>query len=141
MKKSIVLFLLMCAFVGFSQAQQATNSSTELPANAQQIINEHFSDMVIVGITESTDDDDRYQVIFENGFEIEFDKNGNWTEIDGNRLKVPLALMPSQVNEHVRNHHPKVAVVKIEKENNNYKVKLSDGIEFVFDGNRIEYED
>lgn len=131
MKKATFLFFLMCVSLSFAQAQEQ-NPLSVLPEIAQQFVMDNFSRYTVEHVVKDFDDSDRFEVIFENGIKIKFNAAGNWTEVDCGRLKVPLSVIPSQINEYVRNYHPKVAVVKIEKDRDNFEVDLSDGMELEF---------
>lgn len=52
----------------------------------------------------------------ENGIEIEFDKKGSWEEADGNKNKIPFAMLPKNIGTYVTTNYKNSEVVKIEKE-------------------------
>lgn len=84
-----------------------------------------------------------YDVTLSNGFEIDFDANGNWTEIDGNRTSVPAAIIPERIQAYIALQYPALSIVKIDKEHTGYDVELSNDLDLLFslqgDFIRIDY--
>lgn len=76
--------------------------------------------------------DKSYDVIFTTGEKIEFDRNGNWTEIDCKRSSVPSKLVPTQINNYVNTNYSGNKILKIEKDRNEYEINLSNGVEIKF---------
>lgn len=132
MKKSftIIIFAFMCIVA--CNAQEKIIPVNELPVGCSDFINNHFPRTEIKYAKLDSDVLATYEVTLNNGIKIEFNKKGEWTEIDANLLKVPTTIIPGPINEHVNINHPKVAVSMIEKEGNNTKVRLSDGTELEF---------
>lgn len=73
-----------------------------------------------------------YDTSLANGFEIDFDINGNWTEIDGGNQAVPTALIPEKINAYVAANYPNLFIVQIENEKTKYDIELSNGVDLVF---------
>ena len=76
-----------------------------------------------------------YDVIFESGDKIEFDRSGNWEEVDCNSAGVPTAILPAAVKQFVATKHKDAKVMKISKDRNSTEVELSNGWELEFDKN------
>ena len=75
-----------------------------------------------------------YEVIFDNGNEVEFNKKGEWTSVDCKQSQVPAALVPKRIQEYVGKHYPKAKIRKIElTDHKGYEVKLDNGFELEFD--------
>ena len=56
---------------------------TQLPEKAQTFLSTYFPDSKISLIRKETDVLElSYDVIFTNGSKVEFDRKGNWTEVD-----------------------------------------------------------
>lgn len=105
----------------------------QLPATAQQTLKKHFSaQKVALAKMESGLIEKSYDVIFTNGSKIEFDRNGNWTEISCKGTAVPAALIPAAISSYVKSNYPGAAIYKIEKDRRKYEVDLSNGIEITF---------
>ncbi|MDD6687766.1 PepSY-like domain-containing protein, partial [Sodaliphilus pleomorphus] len=69
------------------------------------------------------------------GEKLEFDRNGNWTEIDCKKSRVPVALVPSAIKNYVRKNYSGATIVQIEKARSGYEVQLSTGLELTFNKN------
>lgn len=111
-------------------------SVSQLPTAAQQILNSHFVDKkVALAKVESGLIEKNYDVIFTTGEKIEFDRKGNWTEIDCKQSSVPAKLVPTQITNYVKQNYPGNKILKIEKDRNEYEIKLSNGIEITFNKN------
>lgn len=136
-KKSIIA--LIC-IIGFQTQAMADNDKpinvNQLPAAAQQIIKNNFgTKKVALAKMESGLLDKSYDVIFTTGEKIEFDRKGNWTEVDCKRSAVPAKLIPAQIARYVKANYAGTRILKIEKDTNEYEVKLSSGIEIKFNKN------
>ncbi len=134
MKK--LLFLLLSVFV--LQVAQADNDKPiafdKLPAKAQAFIKRNFpSEKVAFTKMEKGFLDTSYDVVFVNGNAVEFDKNGEWTDLDCKRSSVPAEAVPAQITKFVKESHPDATILKLERDRHTYEVKLSDSWEIKFD--------
>lgn len=135
MKKLVLLFAIAFAF---QTAVFADNDKPitigQLPQPAQQFINKHFNGKsVAIAKIESGIIERSYDVIFTNGDKLEFDRKGNWTDIDCKYSEVPAAVVPAQITDYVKKNHAGVKIIKIEREKNRHDVDLSNGWELTFD--------
>ena len=105
-----------------------------MPQRTQQFIKKHFSDSSIaLAKMESGFFSKSYDVIFTNGNKAEFDKKGEWKEIDCKYSQVPTGIIPTAIQNYVNKQYPNTKVLKIEKDDRGYEVKLSNGWELKFD--------
>ena len=75
-----------------------------------------------------------YDVIFTNGDKVEFDKKGNWTNVDCEHTQVPVAIIPQAIQAYVTKNYPQAKVLKIEKnDRKGYDIDLSNGFDIEFD--------
>lgn len=130
---------LVC-IVSFSATAMADNdkpiSVSQLPVAAQQMIKKHFSaKKVALAKVESGLFEKSYDVVFNNGEKLEFDRRGNWTEIDCKMSSVPSALVPAKIRSYVKATYPGTKILKLEKDDNRYEVKLSNRLEVTFNKN------
>lgn len=133
------LMTLVC-LVAFQTAAMADNDKpvnvNQLPATAQQVIKGSFAGKkVALAKVESGLIDKSYDVIFTTGEKIEFDRSGNWTEIDCKRSEVPAKLVPTQIKNYVNTNYSGNKILKIEKDRNEYEINLSNGVEVKFNKN------
>lgn len=68
---------------------------------------------------------------------MEFDKKGNWKEIDCKLSAVPAKLIPAKIASYLKSNYPGVKVLKLEKGNNEYEVNLANGMEITFNKNFV----
>ena len=74
-----------------------------------------------------------YEVIFNNGDNLEFDKNGTWTSLECKQSTVPDAVVPAQILDYVKKNYQGVVIRQISKEDRGaYEVELSNGLELKF---------
>lgn len=116
----------------------------ELPAEAQSFLETHFAtvefshailDQEILG--------DEYQVMLSNGTKIEFDDNGNWTEVDCRHSAVPAAIVPAAIAQYVNDHYAGSTIVELKRERNGWEAKIDRGLELTFNNNMqiVEIDD
>ena len=136
MKNLATMFFTYC-FLLISitaNAQETIIVRKQLPLNAQKLIKTNFSDKTIDYIIAdkeliSTD----YSVKFTDGSEIDFNSEGNWTEIDCKKNAIPSKIVKSSIANYVKEKFPNTHIVKIEKEIfNREEIKLSNGLELEF---------
>lgn len=134
MKQLITLTICLFAFIGITRADNDKPINvTELPQKAQQFIKQHFSGSeVSFAKLEKDLLDKKYEVIFVNGNKIEFDKNGNWKEVDCKHTAVPDAIIPEQIKTVVTKQYPQAKILGIDKDSRGYEVKLNNKLELKF---------
>lgn len=135
MKK--LLFILTCLFC-LNTVVMADDDKPirfdQLPKKAQQFVNNNFKDSKVTLTKVDTDWFDKaYEVIFTNGDKIEFNKSGDWTEIDCRHNAVPANAVPQTIKNYIRDNYSDAKVLKIEKDAHRYEVKLSNKVELEFD--------
>lgn len=147
MKK--VLFALVCMFALFATTVKADNERAlplnKFPQTAQQFIKQHFGGQKVVISKVETDFLEKvYNVVFDNGYSVEFYRNGDWKEIECKFGEVPAAAVPSFIQKYVKENYPDAKIWKLEldKSDKEYDVQLSTRWELKFDlkGNLIDLE-
>lgn len=135
MKKVILSGILAISSIGVF-AQTSTNN---LPATAQDFIQQNFSSVSVQEVAENSNwklwADEKYEVSLSNGVELDFDKDGNIIEIDSNKDEtIPLSALPTNIVSYLNQNHPNAQVTGWEKQNKEQEVELTDGTEIEFDG-------
>ena len=104
----------------------------QLPAGAQEVMTKCFADKTVLTILKERDE---YEVIFNNGEKIEFNKKGEWTEVSCHTTQVPDILIPDQIKARIMANFSNSKIVKIDRSRNGkkYEVKLNNGLELEFD--------
>lgn len=132
MKTIAIIALMALSTFGFAQKKVINNN--QLPANAQTFIKNNFAINQISSTIEEQESlfSKEYKVILNNGTEIEFDKSGNWEEVDGNKTAIPLKIVPRTIQNYVAKSFPNTQIVKIKKSLRKYEVEISNGLELEF---------
>lgn len=137
MKKIISLLAMAIVAVQFAFATDViTKDVNQLPLTARNFINQNFTNPQIVHIKIDSEmmESKKYEVLLTSGEEIDFDKKGNWVEVDAKKEKVPAALVPAFVTDYLKaNNFTSEFVTKVERERKGIEVKLNTGISFNFD--------
>lgn len=138
MKKIIIILTIVLLGVAAFQVNALAGNDkpiavNQLPVAAQQFLKKHFSNKkVAMAKTEAGVFSKNYDVVFTTGEKIEFDKKGIWTEIDCHQSAVPNALVPQAIAKYVKSNYPALKILSIEKDRDEYDVKLSNKMEITF---------
>ena len=137
--KRIFIALLMCIsmldVMAFNDSERPV-AFASLPQQARSFITTHFPDVEVVrSLAEKDLFSLEYEVTLANGFSVEFDRKGNWTEIDCKQSVVPAKLVPAQIQKYVSENYSGNKILKIEKDRNEYEINLSNGVEIKFNQN------
>ena len=132
--KKLGLFLLMAVVMCMSVKADDDRVITyqQLPQNAQEFLKQHFSKLVPLVVTMDWDD---YTIMYETGEKIEFNKQGEWKDIDCRASHVPAVLIPQQIKSSVQQSFPGTTIIKIDRNRRGYEVKLNNGLEVEFSRN------
>ncbi len=105
-----------------------------LPAEAQTFINTHFASLKISYAKQERDFlEHSYEVVFANGAKLEFNRKGAWKDVDCRYGEVPAAIVPQAIRDYVKANYPDAKILRIERDSNDYEVKLSNRFELTFD--------
>lgn len=118
----VITFLLLSSLVFGDWVVPAT----ALPPKALSFITTNFPDAQIWKVER---DGLKYEVKLSNGVDIDFNLSGDWVDIDGGYVAIPLTVLPSHVANTVQQTYPNTSIIDIEKEWSNYKVKLNNFME------------
>ena len=136
MKKSIFFVLALVMSICLPLTLMADNDQVitfdRLPATAQAMLKQNFADKTPLVITADWDD---YKVMYTNGDKVEFDKKGNWRDIECKTSQVPAALIPAQIVANVNATFPGATITEIDQDRRGYSVKLSNGLELEYNRN------
>lgn len=129
MKKIFTLLFLLSALLF---ADDIYIPPEQLPQNALQFIQKYFPN---VNILYAEMDKKGYEVQLSNGVEIEFLRNGEFKEIEGNYVALPFEILPQSVANTVGKTYPNTVITKIKRKWNFYEVKLNNMMELYIDAN------
>ena len=124
---SIMILSVVSAF-----AADIAIQANQLPKNAQDFVKTNFPNDKIVYAEQ---DRQSYKVELASGVEIDFDKQGNWTDVSGNNQPINTKFIPSNIIKTVEAKYPQIPVLEISKEYLSYKLKLGNNREVYVDNN------
>ncbi|NLZ72979.1 MAG: hypothetical protein GX905_04070 [Bacteroidales bacterium] len=142
MKRIISILMVFFALtVGVKASDDKPISIEQLPKVAKEFLNTHFSNekIAVIKMDKGFFDTD-YEVLFSNGHEVKFNKDGEWEEVDCARSEVPVLIIPNEIKHYVIVNYPDRKVTHIEKKNKrnkSYEIELDDSIEISFDKNYV----
>ena len=129
MKKILILLVIFSSVLAADDWKVDPN---ELPKNAIDFINKFFPNNRII-LAER--DRKKYEIVLENGVELEFFINGELKEVEGNYVAVPPEILPKTVANTVSVTFPNTTITKIKKKWNLYEVKLNNSMALYIDVN------
>ena len=135
--KKIIIIALSVLSLGILTANADNGRiivKENLPQKAQLLIDTNFKDAKITYVKDERDYLERsYEVLFANGTKVEFNRNGEWKEVDCRRSEVPAAIIPAQIVKYVSDNYPGAKILQIERDRNDYELRLSNRLELTFD--------
>ena len=101
-----------------------------LPATAKHFLKTKFPNSDVVYAVKDVDFASvEYKVMLSEGIVIEFNKRGEWKEIDGKGKPLSEAVLPEVVRKMVQQKFSGTVVTCISLDKDNYEVKLNNGLE------------
>ncbi len=120
-------------FVAVADNDKVINKN-QLPIPAQQFIDSHFAGVDLLYAKEDCNIFfSSYEVRLANGVKLEFSSKGNWEEVDCNEGAVPFEIVPQPIKDYVEKNYAGERILVIEKNRNDYEIKLSNRLELKFD--------
>ena len=133
MKKNlfVALLALTCSFTACADEQVVTYDQVPEPAKA--IVAAHFDVTQIAYVMLDKElFNDEYEVRFNDGRTIEFNKAGELLKVDCKRTEVPYALIPEPVQAYVKAHFPNAFITEWGKDDRGYQAELNNGLDLKF---------
>lgn len=134
MKKLWILLLCLFSIQALLKADDDKPVAiNDLPTASLSFIKTHFADSKIsYAKVESDFFDKTYEVVFINGQKAEFDKKGEWKEVDCKYSAVPTSIIPEAIRKFLTEQYPEQNVIKIERDKKGYEIKLKNKLELKF---------
>lgn len=140
----VAIFALLFAIAWNIECERAV-APQELPGEARSFIAQHYPEENPVLVIKTLDElAVTYKVVFADGTQVKFRRNGMWREIKSRSRAVPSAVVPAQIADYVARNFPGTFLVGIEHTCREWEVKLNNTIELTFDDKRFalkEYDD
>lgn len=124
--------LLLCMGVACASPDRPIGKD-QLPAEAQQFLQEFFSDSeVMLVLEEGTPIRREYDVTLANGTHIEFSADGRCIEVES-REALPRGIVPPSIQTYVSKYYPTHEITRLERSRREWEVRLSNGVDITFD--------
>jgi hypothetical protein len=129
------LLALAGLFTCISCDKETIIDENGLPGNAASFISTHFSGIEVIQVVKDVDGFKKtFDVRLKNGTELEFKRDGSIKSIKGTG-KLPDSAIPDKILTYVKTNYADHSIVEWELDDNRQEVKLSNGMELVFDKN------
>lgn len=131
-----MMLILACVFTLVTNAN-ADNyrpiNVSQLPEKAQTFLTTYFPEAKVSLARKEFDVTElSYDVIFTNGGKVEFDRKGEWTEVDCLTQPLPAGIVPATIEKVIKEQYPDAKATKIERDRREIDVKLSNRVELTF---------
>lgn len=113
-----------------------------LPMTAKDLVTNYFGGESQVTFTKeryvAESDGTYYTVYLTGGREIDFDKSGNWIEIEGGKTAISDSFFDKDdslkaIKKYVKDEYSTLSIIDIEKTLSGYKIDLSNDLDLLFD--------
>ena len=131
----------------------AQANSVDLPTEAQEFIQNHFSGATVEAVQAEDEgwfeglfnggENDKYEVRLSNGMQLDFSKNGKISEIDSkDGVAIPEEALPAEIRTYVAGNFSDIEIDSWSLDGNEQEVELSNEMDLVFDrdGNFLKEE-
>ncbi|MFI3314306.1 MAG: PepSY-like domain-containing protein [Rikenellaceae bacterium] len=144
MKKLLYSLVVVLLSINTLAAEERVIDQEMLPKSAKSFIEKNYpSDKISIATMERGVLDKDYKVILTSGVKIEFDKSGNWSEIECKRnSEVPMDIIPEKIVTYVKAKFPNNKVLKVEKDHKSIELELDNDLELKFNkkGDLVEVD-
>ena len=130
LKQIILLASVMMLSIASVFAADMPIQANQLPKKAQDFISANFANDPVVYAEQ---DRNSFKAELQSGVEIDFDRNGDWTDVGSERTPLPTKFIPANIMKAVEGKYPQVPVLEISKEYLSYKLKLGNNREVYVD--------
>lgn len=106
----------------------------KLPSTAQSFITSHYPNATVTSCEKDYDNwSHTYEVYLSDGTHIEFDKHGEWLDVENRVSGVAQSVVPAPIWDYVATHYASFFIVDIEKDTRGYDVELNNDLDLDFD--------
>ena len=138
MKKLFALFVLAtCCLTVMADDEYQEIQPKKLPHLAQRILPAYFPTQQVTHAEKAKSKlNVGYRVVLSDGTKIQFDKDGNWLDVDGNGSPIPMRIVPPALQNYLSLNCPEdIQVLRQTKDSKTYEydLYLSDGQHLRFD--------
>ena len=134
---SSIIAMAACLFSSSCTAEDLFVNAQVLPQTIQSFLASHFPN---TKTALAIKDGNEYEIRMENGWEMEFDNEGQWEKIDCKLDEVPasvITLIPETIVSYIRSNFEKAYITEISRDRSGYDVELSNGFDLEFSSKGI----
>ena len=126
-----VVLIALCSLTACANEQVIPFDQVPEPAKA--IVAAHFDASQIAYVTLDKDLlDAEYDIKFNDGRSLEFNKAGELLKVDCKQTEVPAALIPEAVRAYVKANFPNAFITEWSKDDRRWKAEINSGLELEF---------
>lgn len=144
MKRFLSLALAAVLAVGAYAADRVSRNVNDLPESARTTLTRHFGKAKVsfIKIDDKLLGSKSYEVVLNNGTEVDFDSKGVLTEVESGIKGVPSTLLLKPMKEYINKNYKGAKVVEFKVKKDKYEVELSTGqeLEFKRDGSFLRVD-
>lgn len=131
----ILVSLLLSTMALFADNEKITRDKSVLPSVCRDFLSANFgqADISHIKIESNLLGTKGYDVILTNGVNVEFDKAGEWKEIEARHASIPMEVLPDKIAAYIKTHFAGNTIVSVDKDAREYEVKLNNDLELKFD--------
>lgn len=127
-----IVMALVCSLSACGDNNQVITFA-QMPEAAQAIVKTYFDAASISYVMLDNDlFDKEYEVRFNDGSEMAFEKDGSLKKVDSKYQAVPEGLIPAQVLQEVKLRFPQCVIVEWGKDDRGWKAELNNKLELKF---------
>ncbi|MBE8714546.1 PepSY-like domain-containing protein [Sphingobacterium hungaricum] len=139
MKNLLLAIPVLFVALFTSCEKESVVSENELPATAKTFISTNFPSAKVLRVekqTTASSNGTEYSVDLDNRVEIDFDKNGNWTDVDGeDNVSLPTGFILPVIVTYIETNYASTTINAIEKTRVGFEVDLVNGLDLEFNAN------
>lgn len=131
----ILVSLLLSTMALFADNEKITRDKSVLPSVCRDFLSSNFSqtDISHIKIESNLLGTKGYDVILTNGVNVEFDKSGEWKEIEARHASIPMEVLPDKIAAYIKTYFAGNTIISIDKDTREYEIKLNNDLELKFD--------
>ena len=130
-KNIFTLILVVSSFFATAQEKQ---KNVKLPEEATTFLAEHFKGIQIQEVKKiNREISFKYEVLLENGFEIDFSDRGRWEQLESHTMSLPTTMLQTSVSQYILKNYSNAKVTEVKKGNRFNFVEINDETMLQFD--------
>ena len=136
MRKNLFVVLAALSICLAACAKDQIIPFEQVPQPAKDLVAQYFDASQVSYVKLDKDLLDwEYEVRFNDGRLVEFNKAGELTKVDCKQTEVPAALVPEQVRNYVKTNFPNSFIIEWGRDDRGFKAELNNGLDLEFNRN------